>query len=161
MKVKELMTPYPASCTMESDLATAAGMMWENDCGALPVLSESGEVVGLITDRDICMAAVLSNQSLPMLSVADVISQDVVACGPEDDVHAALALMQENRIRRLPVVTSNKTLVGILSMNDVVLRAEPANDKQKPELSFVEVVNTYKAICAHPLPMETSSAASA
>lgn len=161
MKVKELMTPKPATCTIEHDLATAAGLMWENDCGALPVVSDTGEVVGLITDRDICMAAVLSNQSLPMLSVADVISQDVVTCGPDDDVHAALALMQENRVRRLPVIAADRTLAGILSMNDVVMRAEPVNDKKKPELSFVDVVNTYKAICAHPLPVETSSAASA
>ena len=71
---------------------------------------------------------------------------------PEDDVHTALQLMQEHKVRRLPVMNAEGELKGMLSMNDVVLKAQETNGK-KPELSFHDVVKTYKAICEHPVPM--------
>jgi len=152
MKVKEIMTANPKVCTLTNSLADAAGLMWENDCGILPVVAEGGKVVGLVTDRDICMAASLKGRQLTNIAVEDTISGKVFSCKPDDDVHTALKTMQENRVRRLPIVAADGTLKGLLSMNDVVLKAEEAKEKKAPELSYGDVVNTFKSICQHRLP---------
>ena len=159
MKVKELMTTNAKVCTLTDNLSAAAGLMWDNDCGILPVVAEGGKVVGLITDRDICMAAALKGRQLANIAVEDTISGRVFSCKPDDDVQAALKTMQENKVRRLPVIAADETLEGVLSMNDIVLKAEEASEKKVPELSYTDVVNTYKAICQH-LPLQQAQAAS-
>ena len=161
MKVKEVMTTGAKVCALTDNLSLAAGLMWENDCGILPVVAEGEKVVGLITDRDICMAANLQNRSLWNIAVEDVISGDVYACESDDDIRSALKTMQEHRVRRLPVVNGDGTLAGVLSMNDVVLKAEEAREKKASELSYGDVVNTYKSICQHRLPMQAQAAGSA
>jgi CBS domain-containing protein len=159
MKVKEIMTRNAKACTLTEYLSSAASLMWENDCGVLPVVAEGGKVVGLITDRDICMAANLKSRNLWNIAVEDVISRQVFGCKPEDDIHTALKIMQEKRVRRLPVVADDGTLVGILSLNDVVLNATEPKDKKLPELSYGDVVNTYRAICQHRLPAQKAQTA--
>ena len=159
MKVKEIMTSNAKVCTPTDTLAEAARLMWDNDCGILPVVKDGGKVVGLITDRDICMAAAINNRNLSNIAVEDVISGKVYAANPDDDVRVALKTMQERKIRRLPVVAADGTLDGILSLNDVVLRAQEAKDKKAPDLAYADVVKTYKAICAHPLPLTQEQAA--
>ena len=154
MKVKEIMTADPRVCTLTNSLADAAGLMWDNDCGILPVVAEGGKVVGLITDRDICMAGTLKGRQLANIPVEDAISGKVFSCKPDDDVRTALKTMQENSVRRLPVVAADGTLKGVLSMNDVVLKAEEGKEKKAPELSYGDVVNTFKSICQHRLPAQ-------
>ena len=159
MKVKEVMSTNPKVCTLGDNLSAAAGLMWEHDCGILPVVAEGGKVVGLITDRDICMAANLKNQRLSNLAVEDVISGDVYACKAEEDIRSALKTMQENKVRRLPVIAADGTLQGILSMNDVVLKADEPKEKKAPELSYGDVVNTYKSICQHRVTLQAQATA--
>jgi CBS domain-containing protein len=159
MKVKELMTANPKACTLTNSLADAAGLMWASDCGIVPVVSEGGKVVGLVTDRDICMAAALKGRQLGNIAVEDTISGPVFSCKPGDDVRTALKTMQENKVRRLPVVATDGTLKGVLSINDVVLKAEEAKGKKLPELSYGDVVKTLKSICQHRLPAEQTQAA--
>jgi len=160
MKVREVMTTNAKVCALTDNLSAAAGLMWENDCGTLPVVAEGEKVVGLITDRDICMAANLNNRNLWNIAVEDVISGKLFACKPEDDIHTALKTMQENKIRRLPVVGADGTLEGILSMNDIVLKAEEPKEKKASGLSYADVVKTYKSICQHRLPMQAQAAGS-
>ncbi len=157
MKVKEVMSSNPKVCTLGDNLSAAAGLMWENDCGILPVVAEGGKVVGLITDRDICMAANLKNQRLSNLAVEDVISGAVYACKAEEDIRSALEIMQENKVRRLPVIAADGTLQGILSMNDVVLKADDPKEKKASELSYGDVVNTYKSICQPRSPLQAQA----
>lgn len=159
MKVKEIMSTNPKACTLTDNLSAAADLMWENDCGILPVVAEGGKVVGLITDRDICMAAHLKSRNLWNIAVEDVISGKVFACKAEDDIHSVLTTMQEKKVRRLPVVGADGTLEGILSMNDIVLKAEEPKEKKATELSYADVVKTYKSICQHRLPMQAQAAA--
>ena len=159
MKVKEVMSTNPQACTLTDNLSTAAGLMWEHDCGILPVVVEEGKVVGLITDRDICMAANMKARQLADIVVADVISGDIYACKPDEDIRSALKTMQESKVRRLPVIAANGTLQGILSMNDVVLKADEPKEKKASELSYSDVVNTYKSICQHRLPMQAQATA--
>lgn len=158
MKVQDLMTTNPAACTLTNSLVEAGLMMWHHDCGILPVVAEGGKVVGLITDRDICMAGVLTGRNLTNIAVKDVVSGKVVACRTDDDIRAAMKMMEENRIRRLPVVDDLGLLRGILSMNDIVLTAEEAKDKKTPKVSYADIVTTYKSICQHQLPLQAKAA---
>ena len=151
MKVKDVMTSGAKACMPETSLAEAATLMWESDCGALPVLNVEDRVVGIITDRDICFGATTTTRPPSEVSVCEVITGRVFACGPEDDIREALAIMRRERVRRLPVVEADGRLRGIVSMNDVVLRAEEKAKGKAPELSYGDVVETYKAICAHNL----------
>ena len=149
MKVKEIMSANAKACTLTDNLADAARSMWNTDCGILPVVAEGGKVVGLITDRDICMAAAIQGRHLENIAIEDVSSGRVFSCKPDDDVRVALKLMQENKVRRLPVVADDGKLAGILSMNDIVVNAKELPDKKGANVSYADVVETYKAICAH------------
>lgn len=161
MKVKEIMNPNAKACTPTTNLSDAARLMWDNDCGILPVVIEGETVVGLITDRDICMAAATKGRDLSNIAVEDVISGNVFACKPEDEIHSALSTMRENKVRRLPVLAADGRLEGILSLNDVVLKAEETKGKKSPDLSYADVVNTYKSICQHWLPVQRAKATAA
>ena len=159
MKVKEVMTGQPAAVWITDSLASAAVSMWENDCGILPILKDGRKVVGIITDRDICMATAIRNRPESTISVEEVMSGNVYSVTPNDDIHKALELMREHKVRRLPVLNKLGELKGIVSMNDIVLKAEEANGK-KPPLTYHDVVYTYKAICEHPVPMVAAAAGS-
>ena len=146
MKVRRIMTSNVAACSPDANLSAAAGLMWRHDCGVIPVIDENRKVVGVITDRDICMAAAMSNRPASQIAVSEIISGEVFACAPEDEVSEALAIMQRNRVLRLPVVDQVGTLQGILSMNDIVLRAEDGRKRGGDGISYAEVINTRKVI---------------
>jgi CBS domain-containing protein len=120
--------------------------MWQEDCGAIPVV-EDGKPIAVITDRDICMAAALNSQGTHELKVGDVTSNEVFTCKSSDGVDKALAKMRRHKVRRLPVVDSRKKLVGMLSMNDIVLAASTSGSKPAPALE--EVLATMQGICEH------------
>jgi CBS domain-containing protein len=161
MKVKEIMTANPKACRTTTNLAEAASFMWDYDCGILPVVADEGRVVGLITDRDICIAGATKNRNLSNIAVEEIVTGKVYSCAPEDDVHKALDTMQQRRVRRLPVIAPDGTLEGILSVNDVTLNAKETEDKKVPGISFRDLVETYKAVCDHALPAEESGKSTA
>jgi CBS domain-containing protein len=148
MKVAEVMTKDVQSCTPETNLATAALQMWDGDCGTLPVVDDVGYVIGMITDRDICIAAATRHQDISELKVGEVATGEVQSCTPETNVRDALKTFAQARVRRLPVIDEDHKLRGILSMNDLVLRAGEGSDKKPADLSYADVLNTFKAICA-------------
>ena len=158
MKVKDVMTPDARAIWITQSLAAAAKEMWENDCGVLPIIKDDRKVVGMLTDRDICMAAAMRDRTPSGISVAEVMSAAIFSTTPEDDVAQALQLMREHKIRRLPVLNADGELEGILSMNDIVLKAKARNGK-KPEIEYADVVKTYQAICEHPVPMVQTTTA--
>jgi CBS domain-containing protein len=124
-------------------------MMWDSDCGALPVLNVEGHVMGMITDRDICMAAATKNKPASDITVWETISGKVHTCQPSDDVHTALDIMKREKVRRLPVVDEDGVLQGIVAMNDFVLLAADAKGAKAPAVSYEDVVRTMKAISMH------------
>ena len=123
MKVKEVMTPNAKAIWLTESLADAAKLMWENDCGVLPIIKDGRKVIGMITDRDICMAVAMRDTNPSRVSVEEVMTGQVYAVKPEDGIDDALQAMQEHKIRRLPVINTKGELEGILSMNDIVLNA--------------------------------------
>ena len=147
MKVEDVMTKGVQSCRPEANLADAAMRMWRNDCGVLPVVANGEKVVGMITDRDICMAAATKHRDLTNIRVSEVVSGKVYSCSPDADIHEALKTMQQKQVRRLPIIRSEDgKLVGILSMNDLALKEQGG---AKAELSAEDVEQTLRGICAH------------
>ena len=158
MKVKHLMTPDVKTCDLNESLAGAAKLMWDNDCGILPVLKDGYELVGIITDRDICMGAAMRDRVPSSVSVEEVMTGTLFSVSPDDDIHLALETMKKNKVRRLPVVDDEGKLQGLVSMNDVVLNAREPSGKKTPALGYSEVVRTYQAICEHPQAMQAAAA---
>jgi CBS domain-containing protein len=153
MKVREVMRTVVAFCGLDTNLAAAVELMCNNACGFLPVVGEGGNVVGVITDRDICIALGTRNQKPTEVLVRDVMLPEqytfpkLFTCAPDDDIHCVLKTMRMERIRRLPVIDREGALVGILSMVDIVLQA--CAHAGKHEISCEDVVDAYKAICIH------------
>ena len=147
MKVKELMSADVQSCTPDTDGATVARMMWDNDCGWIPVLDDQRRVTGVITDRDICIAAATRSLEPARILVRDGMTHDVATCAEDADLRTALHALKERRVRRLPVVNRHDQLVGVLSINDLVSRADCRPGTGLPGEEFLE---TLRGICAHP-----------
>ena len=145
MKVRDLMTSGVASIDSDDSLSSAARMMWECDCGVIPVTRE-GRVLGVITDRDICMASWIRNQPLSELRISDSMSRELFSCSPDDNVSVAERLMQSRQIRRLPVIDREGHLVGILSLADIVRGTERAG-RGVSDVSSNEVASTLATIC--------------
>ncbi len=143
MKVSQLMNARPRSVRGHESLAEAARIMWDRDCGWVPVLDDGDHVVGVITDRDICMAAFTRGMPLAAMAVEGTMSTNVHSVHPTDPVENALALMRNHRIRRLPVIDGDGVLVGLLSMSDLTREAATGGGRLRPE----EVVTTLSAIC--------------
>jgi CBS domain-containing protein len=150
MKVKELMSTDVKSCTPETDLATVARMMWDGDCGIIPVVDGQRHITGVITDRDICIAAATRSLDPAQIRAGDAMTRNVTTCLEDDDPRSALQALKEHRVRRLPVVNRQDRLVGVLSLNDLVRRAECRQGIGVPGEEFLE---TLRVICAHPTPV--------
>ena len=159
MKVKEVMMMTPYACHPETNLGAATELMWKGNCGFLPVVDGTGRIKGVVTDRDVCVALGTRNVAAGSVNVAEVMHGELFACSPEDDVHDALQAMQEGHVRRLPVISADKKLVGVLSLYDLLSKAEPTHVGQAPELSSDEVVRTYRAIMQKDLPAMAKKAA--
>jgi CBS domain-containing protein len=147
MKVKDIMTRDPATCTPDTTVAEAAHLMWEADCGILPVVDD-GEIEGVVTDRDMYVALATRNERAANLKVGAVATRTVVSCAPEDDVREVLELMKHARVRRVPVVGFGGTVLGIVSMNDILLAAD-TDESIRSE----DVLEVLKAICGHQGPV--------
>jgi CBS domain-containing protein len=124
------MTEPAQTCGPGTNLASVVETMWTYDCGIVPVVNEGGEAVGVVTDRDICIALGTRNATAAMLTARDVMTQPVAGCAPEDDCFVALLTMQERGVHRLPVLGIGDTVLGIVSLDDVVRHAAlaPAGD---------------------------------
>jgi CBS domain-containing protein len=153
MKVKDIMTTEPRICAPETNLAAAAALMLDGDCGILPVVDD-GRIVGVVTDRDMFVALATRNERASRVAVRDVVQAPAVTCGPEDDLRTVLATMKQRRIRRLPVEGFGGAVLGIISMNDILLATGPNGP-----IAEDDVVETLQTICAHHQPMPQVAAA--
>jgi len=161
MKVKEVMMGTPYYCQAETNLGSATELMWNANCGFLPVEAPDGKVIGVITDRDICIALGTRSRLPGDVAVGEVMSGKLYSCAPDDDVHIALQTMKEGKVRRLPVIAQKGSLVGVISMDDILLRTEPMSLGRQPELSSDEVVRTYRAITQRQVPQVVAKQAAA
>ena len=146
MKVKDVMTGTPASCRFETNLAAAVEVLWNQNSGIQPLCDQDGKVRTVVTDRDISIALGTRNRRAAEVTVGEVASGRLFSCGPEDEVHAALATMAREKVRRLPVLTSEGKLAGVLSMDDLVLHSEARSAARTPELSHDEIAESLKRL---------------
>ena len=149
MKVQDVMMGEVKSCRPETNLAEAATIMLNYDCGVLPVVNNENKVIGMITDRDIAIAVATKARLASEIPVGEVISRKVYSATLDEDIHTALKTMRHEKIRRLPIVNSDGMLQGILSLNDIVLRAEEEKGRHHPGLNYEDAMSTIKAVCEH------------
>jgi CBS domain-containing protein len=145
MQIKHIMTTNVGTCQPQTNLAAVAKLMWDRDCGFVPIVDAAGKVAGVITDRDICVASATRRLPPEQITAAQAMRHQPIHSGrPEDTIDKALATMKQFQVRRLPVIAADSTLKGVVSMNDIVLAA---GNKEAP--APAEIVSTLAAICAH------------
>jgi CBS domain-containing protein len=148
MKVEQLMSRTVKTCRATETLNRAAQLMWENDCGCIPVVDDDGRAVGIVTDRDVCMAAYTQGGQLDALPVATAMARDLRSCHATDTIVEAESIMRAAQVRRLPVVDAGGRLVGLLSLNDIAREvARQRGTKRKPAVGNEELAMTLAAIC--------------
>jgi CBS-domain-containing membrane protein len=148
MRVVQLMTANVTSVPSDQSLSTAAQLMWDSDCGAIPVREVgSAKVIGVLTDRDICMACWSKNLPPADIRVLDAMSSPLISCRANDAISTAESMMRANKIRRLPVVDSEGRLVGMLSIADIARNIGRAPFRGDPDLSPEQFAYTVAEIC--------------
>jgi CBS domain-containing protein len=149
--VSDLMTTAVKSCGAHDTLQRAAQIMWENDCGVVPIVDGEGRrLVGMITDRDICMAAYTQGQPLWQILVSNAMAKQVHAVRETDPIEAAEELMRRVRVRRMPVIDGSGRLKGILSMNDLARHAHRSSLGKANGLSGDSIAQTLAVISERP-----------
>jgi CBS domain-containing protein len=149
MYVKDVMTRSPKSCRVTESTNDAARIMWEHDCGAVPIVDEGGQVIGIVTDRDICMAAYFRGVPLSAMPVVSVMAHDVCTCDADDQLADAERLMRDRQIRRLAVVGRNGSLVGMLSLGDLAQGVNKTGSLQEAKGDSREFLQTVAAVSEH------------
>jgi CBS domain-containing protein len=143
MKARDLMTKNVQVCHSDDPLNVAAKIMWDADCGCVPVVDAQQKLVGMITDRDICMAAFLQGKHLSEIKVEDAMTREPEACRSDDDVLAVHAAMRRRAIRRVPVTEREGRISGVISLNDLAVAAKSGARENSPQ----EVFETLQSIC--------------
>src|SRR5256885_11288101 len=123
MKVNEIMTRDPKTAQLDSTLEEVAVLMKDENVGAIPIVNEDEELVGIITDRDIVVRCVAEGKEASDTTVEDVLSEDLTTVEPDSDVEKAARLMAQKQIRRLPVVEDGE-LIGMVSIGDISVKHE-------------------------------------
>ena len=142
--VHDVMRVRVHSCSPADTLHRAAQIMWEKDCGCLPVIDDVRRVRAVITDRDICMAALTQGVALAETSVSSAMSRSLSVCSPDDPLGTVEDLMREQQIRRVPVVDANGVLIGMISLGDIARYLRPRST-QAPG-SAAQLVDTLAGI---------------
>ena len=154
MRVEDIMSRKVSSCTASDSLERAAKLMWEHDCGCLPVCARgdgADRTVGIITDRDICMHALFRGKPLGELRVEQAMARQLLTCRPDDTLDHAEKVMRGGRVRRLPVVDEHGALIGLISLADLACEAARESSKEIKDISEMEVGDTLAAICLRPV----------
>ena len=161
MNVSDVMTKTPAYCSSDTNLGAAAEIMWNRNCGFLPIVGSQGELTGVVTDRDLCIAMATRNRLPGEITVKEVASGLTDSCKPSDDIRAALETMAEKKVRRLLVVNAAGKLEGILSADDVVLRTDAqarGNTGLSPDQLLQSLRRVYGSQLRQSLQQKTATA---
>lgn len=149
MRIDAIMSRSVATCAPGDSLDHAARLMWQQDCGCLPVCVDEGRrLAGIITDRDICMSALFSGKALHELQVESAMAHEVQSCSADETVVEAQRRMADLRVRRLPVLAADGTLAGLISLADLAREAARQQCSAHHDISCSEVCSTLAAICA-------------
>ncbi len=145
MKVEKIMTSDVGVCQVNESLAEAAGIMWQKDCGVVPIVDENNQAIGMITDRDVCIAVTSQNRPASEILTGELINGKPITCSLSDSAKDALKKMRKYKIKRLPVVDEKCELAGILSIADF-LRIKKNKSFKKQLLKTLETISKPEAI---------------
>jgi CBS domain-containing protein len=147
MRAEELMTSPAITCHVNDDLGTAARRMWDHDCGVVLVVRSDGHLAGMITDRDICMAALTQGKPLHEILVNSAMSTHVVAARPDQLIEEVEHMMATAQVRRIPIVDDHKRPIGVVALNDIAREAVRSNSRLKHGVA--RGMRTLAEISAH------------
>jgi CBS domain-containing protein len=145
MRVQDLMSQPVVTCHVTDSLNTAARLMWDRDCGAVAVVSDDGTLVGMLTDRDICMAAYTQGRLLVEIPVNTAMAKQVFSAQPDQKLGEVEQLMADNKVHRIPVVDGDGKPIGLLSLNDLAIESVQPETQMKNGPS--KIARTLAAIC--------------
>jgi len=137
--IHNLMTRDVAMVTPHDSVQYAARLMRDEDCGAIPVVNGSGQLVGMITDRDITVRLVASGYDVNHALVSDCMTEEAFACHVNETVRDCMSVMSRHQIRRLPIVDDRDRVVGIVSQADLARRADQSQNK-RGKRAFTDLV---------------------
>jgi CBS domain-containing protein len=141
-RVDEIMTKNPAYCLPEMGLVDVAELMLKYDCGEIPVVYSRSEkkIMGVITDRDICIRAVALGLNPAAMNVEQFMSYPAIVVKSFTDINDCCQIMEDNQIKRLPVVDEDENLCGMISLADLCrndensLAAEVVKELSQPRI---------------------------
>jgi len=151
MNVSEAMTRSVKSCSASSSLDEVARMMWDGDCGAIPVVSDDNRPIGIITDRDIAMCAMHRHEPLWNIQASQVIDGQRLICVKENEsIEHCVEKMREACVRRIVVTDDNGALCGIVSLGDTVAFTERDTDNDDiPAVESDRLIGMLRKVSAH------------
>jgi CBS domain-containing protein len=153
MIVERIMTRDVACCRSSDTLEEAARLMSDRDCGCLAVLAADDSLIGVVTDRDICLAAYNQHAPLSGILVDHAMSRHVRVCGPRDELSEVAQRMQLFKVRRLPVVDADRRVIGLVSIDDIAIAADRGRDKPGYP-SAASVTHTLASLAGQPVAIE-------
>jgi len=145
MRIADLITRPVVTCQVNDTLNLAAQRMWDEEIGALPVVREDGKLVGMITDRDVCMGAYTQGRRLDEILVNSAMSENIVCARADQKPSEVEQLMADHRVRRVPVVDADHKPIGLISIDD--LAVESAQPDTRLRGGPAGVAHTLAAIC--------------
>jgi CBS domain-containing protein len=141
--VKEVMSHPAVTCLPTDTMDTPARLMWQYDCGAIAVVNNDGRLTGMVTDRDLCMAAYTQGRPMQTIPVATAMAEHPIVVRSTDTIETAQDLMRDHQIRRLAVLDDAGRPLGVVSLNDLARLAARARDEETDR----EITRTLAAIC--------------
>ncbi len=142
--VRAIMCPSTRACSPQDTLNQAAQIMWDANCGAVPVVNADGTLAGIITDRDICMAAYTRGEPLWAIAVSSVMTPKPLSCSASDPVERVFDLMSSRQVRRVMVTDEGGRVVGVVSLADLARWAQALRAGREP--AFEALAATVAAI---------------
>lgn len=153
MRIENLMSQPVHTCNQSCTLNEAAQLLWEHDCGAIPIVDDHDQLVGMLTDRDICMAAYTKGKPLKDIQIGEAMSKKVYSCQQSERIEDAEQTMSDNKVRRIPVVDDEQRPIAIISLTDIARSAAAANSKHGKSNGLERhLAATLAAICEPDLP---------
>jgi CBS domain-containing protein len=144
VRVRDIMTPDPASCTPDATAGQAATLMRDNDAGSIPVVEhgQTKKLVGTVTDRDLAVRGLAEGKG-PDTPVRELMTPSPTTCGPDDEVEIVREVMVAQQVRRVPVVDEDGMLVGIVAQADIAREEGAASDQEVGRI--VEAISDPRA----------------
>ena len=152
MRVKDVMKTDVGFCSTEDNLKKTAEMMRYRDCGVIPIVDEERRVVGMLTDRDICLAVAARNRKASDVKNKELMSGSVIVCSAEDKLEDALKKMRKHQIKRLAAVGESGELVGILSVADILLSVRKDKHLKKKVYATLDTIAKPRPIVLREIP---------